>query len=114
MMDVLSTLLQVCFTSIFGRILTLFKDALAPGTAPNHRSMDPSKGAENNSRGMDLAHDNLGTFLVTSYSQQINNVWLGIPYVIDPQDLANPKVDEQSVMTYISWFRNAQPVKRML
>ena len=33
--------------------------------------------------------------------------------MIAPEDLANPKVDEQSVMTYISYFRNAQPTKRM-
>jgi len=57
--------------------------------------MDPSKGADNNSRGMDLANERLG-----------------IPRVISPEDLANPKVDEQSVMTYISYFRNAVPSKR--
>eukprot|EP00026_Physarum_polycephalum_P007664 Phypoly_transcript_07729.p1 GENE.Phypoly_transcript_07729~~Phypoly_transcript_07729.p1 ORF type:complete len:297 (+),score=50.66 Phypoly_transcript_07729:168-1058(+) len=78
-----------------GRALNALVNALAPGTAPGHRGMDSSKGAENNSKGMDLANENLG-----------------IPYVIAPEDLANPKVDEQSVMTYISYFRNAQPTKR--
>jgi filamin len=78
-----------------GRALNGLVDALAPGAAPGHRGLDPSKGNDNNSKGMDLAHENLG-----------------IPYVIAPEDLANPKVDEQSVMTYISYFRNAAPSKR--
>lgn len=69
---------------------------MAPGSKPNHRAMDPSKGTQNNADGMDLANDRLG-----------------IPYVISPEDLANPKVDEQSVMTYISYFRNAAPTKSM-
>jgi len=60
-----------------------------------HQALDKSKGVENNSNGMDLANERLG-----------------IPYVISPDDLANPKVDEQSVMTYISYFRNAVPTKR--
>jgi len=36
------------------------------------------------------------------------NTHLGIPKILNPEDLANPRVDEQSVMTYISYFRNAE------
>lgn len=78
-----------------GRALNGLVNALVPGSKPNHRNLDQSKGVENNSNGMDLANERLG-----------------IPYVISPEDLANPKVDEQSVMTYISYFRNAVPTKR--
>lgn len=85
--------------------------------------MDSSKGADNNSKGMDLAHNNLGILLflfffsLVLFLDSLFPFWayvlfLGIPYVIAPEDLANPKVDEQSVMTYISYFRNAQPTKR--
>lgn len=78
-----------------GRALNGLVNALAPGTCIGHRGLNPANGAKNNQDGMDLANNNLG-----------------IPYVIAPEDLANPKVDEQSVMTYISYFRNAQPIKR--
>jgi filamin len=33
---------------------------------------------------------------------------LAIPKIIDGDSLANPRVDEQSVVTYISYFRNAE------
>ena len=39
---------------------------------------------------------------------------LGIPKVMTAEDLANPRTDEHSVMTYISYFRNAQPKKQSL
>lgn len=78
-----------------GRALCALVNALAPGSCKDHRSLDSTKGVDNNNKGIMLANDNLS-----------------IPQVIAPEDLANPKVDEQSVMTYISLFRNAQPTKR--
>ena len=51
----------------------------------------------------------LGAVILT----RANKLLTGIPQVIAPEDLANPRVDEQSVMTYISYYRNAQPKKRM-
>jgi len=33
---------------------------------------------------------------------------LGIPKILAPDAMSNPRVDEQSVMTYISYFRNAE------
>jgi hypothetical protein len=41
-----------------------------------------------------------------------NNTW-GVPAIIDGSDMANPKVDEQSVMTYIAYFREIDPSKRI-
>ena len=34
--------------------------------------------------------------------------WLGIPQLIQPHEMINPKVDEQSVMTYLSQYPNAK------
>lgn len=34
--------------------------------------------------------------------------WLGVPQLVDPHDLINPKVDEQSVMTYLSQYPGAK------
>lgn len=80
-----------------GRALNALVNALVPGSAPNHKSMNPANGAANNDQGSALAEE-----------------VLGIPQLISGEDLANPRVDDQSVMTYISLFRNAQPKKRNL
>jgi len=34
--------------------------------------------------------------------------WLGVPQLVEPQEMINPKVDEQSMMTYLSQFPNAK------
>jgi len=78
-----------------GAALCALVDAIAPGTCPEHKSLNRSKGQENNQRGIDLAQKALS-----------------IPPIVDAVDLANPKVDELSVMTYIAYFRNAVPTKR--
>lgn len=69
-------------------------NAIQPGSAADHNSLDPNNKKDNNQRGIDLA-DRL----------------LDIPPIIEASDLANPRVDEQSVMAYISYFRNAEPKK---
>jgi len=74
-----------------GKALNALSDALAPGSAPDHASLDSSKAVDNCDKGMNAA-----------------NNYLGIPRILAPEALANPKVDEQSVMTYISYFRNAE------
>lgn len=74
-----------------GRALNALTNALAPGSAPDHASLDPSRGVDNCAKGMNAANNHLG-----------------IPKIIAPEDLNNPRVDEQSVMTYISYFRNAE------
>jgi len=79
-----------------GRALNALCDALGPGLAPDHNSLNPNNGAENNQRGIDTAA----------------NTW-GIPKLMDGKDLSNPRVDEQAVMTYISYFRDIDPSKRI-
>jgi len=74
-----------------GKALNALTNALAPGSAPDHARLDPSRAVDNCARGMDAANTNLG-----------------IPKIMTPEALANPRVDEQSVMTYISYFRNAE------
>jgi len=74
--------------------LNALVDAIQPGLAPDHNSLDPAQKTANLERGLELASTNFA-----------------IPRVIDANDLANPRVDEQSVMTYISYFRNAEPKK---
>lgn len=34
--------------------------------------------------------------------------WLGIPQLIQPHEMINPKVDEQSMMTYLSQYPKAK------
>ena len=34
--------------------------------------------------------------------------WLGVPQLIQPHEMLNPKVDEQSMMTYLSQYPNAK------
>lgn len=36
------------------------------------------------------------------------NDWLDVPQLINPEEMVNPNVDEQSVMTYLSQFPNAK------
>jgi len=65
-------------------------DAVAPNSFPNHASLNPNQAVDNCRQGINLAND-----------------VLGIPKLLTPEDLANPRIDEQSVVTYISYFRNA-------
>jgi len=74
-----------------GRALNGLVNALAAGSAPNHRNMDPSKKTENCQEGLDKGFEKLD-----------------IPKIISADALSHPRVDEQSVMTYISLFRNAE------
>ncbi|CAF4824130.1 unnamed protein product, partial [Rotaria sp. Silwood2] len=34
--------------------------------------------------------------------------WLGVPQLIQPLEMINPKVDEQSMMTYLSEYSSAK------
>ena len=34
--------------------------------------------------------------------------WLGVPQLVEPQDMVNPKVDEQSMMTYLAQYPSAK------
>ena len=34
--------------------------------------------------------------------------WLGVPKLLTPEEIVNPNVDEQSMMTYLSQFPNGK------
>ena len=70
-----------------GIALCALVDAIQPGACPDHASLDPKNGLENCELGMELAEKHLG-----------------IPRVFDACDLNNSKIDERSVMTYLSLF----------
>jgi len=74
-----------------GRAVNALTDALAPGSASDHASLNPANAKDNCDKGMNAAYNNLG-----------------IPKILAPEAMANPRVDEQSVVTYISYFRNAE------
>lgn len=66
-------------------------DALAPGLCPNWATWDPKNAPKNAKEAMDLASE-----------------WLGVPQLVTPEDMVNPKVDELSMMTYLAQFPNAK------
>lgn len=70
-----------------GRALGALVDSCAPGLCPDWEIWDAGKPVENATEAMQLADD-----------------WLGIPQVIAPEEIIDPSVDEQSVMTYLSQF----------
>jgi len=74
-----------------GRALCGLTNAIAPGSFTNHSSLNPSDKVNNCQKGIDTAYDALN-----------------IPKLLEAEDLSNPRVDEQSVMTYITQFRNAE------
>ncbi|XP_061582652.1 filamin-B-like isoform X1 [Cololabis saira] len=74
-----------------GRVLGALVDSCAPGLCPDWETWDPVKPVENATEAMQLADD-----------------WLGIPQVIAPEEIIDPSVDEQSVMTYLSQFPKAK------
>ncbi|KAL1007835.1 hypothetical protein UPYG_G00092250 [Umbra pygmaea] len=73
-----------------GRALGALVDSCAPGLCPDWESWD-QKPVDNAHEAMQLADD-----------------WLGIPQVITPEEIMDPSVDEQSVMTYLSQFPKAK------
>ncbi|XP_061796901.2 filamin-B isoform X1 [Nerophis lumbriciformis] len=70
-----------------GKALGALVDGCAPGLCPDWETWDPVKPVENATEAMQLADE-----------------WLGIPQVIAPEEIIDPRVDEMSVMTYLSQF----------
>ncbi|XP_062400673.1 filamin-B [Sardina pilchardus] len=70
-----------------GKALGALVDSCAPGLCPDWETWDTAKPVDNATEAMQLADD-----------------WLGIPQVIAPEEIIDPSVDEQSVMTYLSQF----------
>ncbi|XP_023655301.1 filamin-B isoform X1 [Paramormyrops kingsleyae] len=74
-----------------GKALGALVDSCAPGLCPDWEVWDTAKPVDNANEAMQLADD-----------------WLGIPQVITPEEIIDPGVDEQSVMTYLSQFPKAK------
>lgn len=72
-----------------GRAVCGLTNALQPGSFPDHFSLDPANALANATAGENLAEKELG-----------------IPKVLAPEDMISSDVDELSVMTYISYFRD--------
>ena len=73
--------------------LACLVNALVPGSFPDCRELDPHESLQNLVRGMKLAEEHLG-----------------VKPVIKPSQLADPKVDELNVVTYLSRFQYAKAV----
>lgn len=74
-----------------GKAVGALVDALAPGLCPDWATWDPKNALRNAKEAMDLASD-----------------WLGVPQLVTPEEMVNPKVDELSMMTYLAQFPNAK------
>lgn len=74
-----------------GKAVGALVDAVAPGLCPDWPSWDPKDALQNATEAMGLADD-----------------WLNVRPLITPDELVNPKVDEQSMMTYLSQYPNAK------
>lgn len=74
-----------------GKAVGALVDSVAPGLCPDWGDWDPKKPLENAREAMDLA-----------------DKWLNVPKLLTPEEIVNPNVDEQSMMTYLSQFPNAK------
>jgi len=72
-----------------GKAICALANSLKPGICPNHRELNPENALSNATLGTDVAERELE-----------------IPKVLAPEDMINPAVDELSVMTYISYYRD--------
>lgn len=73
-----------------GIMLAALVDAVAPGLFPDWDKLPRNQPVQNITTAVNLARD-----------------WLGVPVLISPIHIADPKVDEKSMMTYLSQFVNA-------
>ncbi|XP_067932451.1 filamin-A-like isoform X2 [Watersipora subatra] len=74
-----------------GKAIGALVDAVGPGLCPDWEDWDPKSGKRNATEAMDLAEQ-----------------WLEVPQLIKPDEMVNPKIDELSMMTYLSQFPNAK------
>ena len=72
-------------------VINLFIFSFTIGLYPDWSDRDTNNALENAQEAMDLAE-----------------LWLGVPQLIQPHEMINPKVDEQSMMTYLSQYPNAR------
>lgn len=68
-----------------------FLDNCAPGLCPDWSTWDPKDALQNATEAMGLADD-----------------WLGVRQLIKPDEMTNPNIDEQSMMTYLSQYPSSK------
>ena len=73
--------------------LSCLLNTLLPGTLPDCRQLDPHQSLDNLVQAMKIGEEHLG-----------------IKPVLTPAQLADPKVDELNVATYLSRFQYAKPI----
>lgn len=73
------------------RAIGALVDACAPGLCPDWKNWKPEDNVKNIGEALQLAED-----------------WLDVPQLIKPKEMANRKVDELSMMTYLSQFPGAK------
>ncbi|ESO10099.1 hypothetical protein HELRODRAFT_72745 [Helobdella robusta] len=74
-----------------GKAIGALVDGVAPGLCPDWDSWNPKDNVSNATEAMNAAEQ-----------------WLDVPQLIKPAEMCNPKVDELSMMTYLSQFPNAK------
>jgi glutaredoxin len=74
-----------------GRAICGLVNALKPGLCPDHLQLNPNNALGNASRGIDQGFTSLG-----------------VPKIVQPQEMIHPKVDEHAMMTYISCYRDLE------
>lgn len=75
-----------------GTAIAALVEALAPGLCPDWPQFNPKESVKNAKKAMDAAEK-----------------WMDVPQLIRPEEMCNPKVDELSMMTYLSRFPHAKP-----
>jgi filamin len=74
-----------------GRAIGALVDACAPGLCPDWERWKPENALQNATEAMKIAEQ-----------------YLNVPQLVTPEEMTNPKVDELSMMTYLSQFPNAK------
>ncbi|XP_062534650.1 filamin-A isoform X10 [Armigeres subalbatus] len=74
-----------------GKAIGALVDGVAPGLCPDWPLWDPRDAVQNATEAMGLADD-----------------WLDVRQLIRPEEMVNPNIDEQSMMTYLSQYPNAK------
>lgn len=74
-----------------GKAVGALVDSVAPGLCPDWPLWDSKNALQNASEAMGLADD-----------------WLNVRQLIKPEELTNPNIDEQSMMTYLSQYPSAK------
>ncbi|PAA82455.1 hypothetical protein BOX15_Mlig021608g1 [Macrostomum lignano] len=74
-----------------GTAIGALVDACAPGLCPDWDAWDRGRPVENCTEAMDAAEQ-----------------WMDVPQLIRPEEMANPRVDEKAMMTYLAQFPSAR------